>query len=118
MFFTSRSGSLQASRRAAATSEPTSGILPNVSAFEKSGTLVNAQGRVQKLNQALMPQFTSRDLHAVVFGVERGTDRDSLPPKRPQSVFESMLGDRISGAKIRWRGFDPMGVMWQEGSRA
>ncbi|NBX76398.1 MAG: NADH dehydrogenase subunit [Proteobacteria bacterium] len=53
-------------------------ILPNVSAFEKSGTLVNAQGISQALKASVPKQFLSRDGHQVAWGLSQKSDRKPL----------------------------------------
>ncbi|NDG27228.1 MAG: NADH dehydrogenase subunit, partial [Proteobacteria bacterium] len=44
-------------------------VLPNVTAFEKSGTFVNAEGRVQKLEASVPKQFLARDAHQLLWGL-------------------------------------------------
>jgi NADH-quinone oxidoreductase subunit G len=53
-------------------------ILPNVSAFEKSGTLINAQGMSQKLKASVPKQFLSRDGQQVAWGLLQKSDRKPL----------------------------------------
>ena len=86
-------------------------ILPNTSSFEKSGTVVNALGRLQKLNAAIPWQFASRDGHAVAWGIEKGGDREAAPPKRAQEIFESAVVVKLlAGSQQKWRNFAPFGI--------
>jgi NADH-quinone oxidoreductase subunit G len=86
-------------------------IVPNVSVYEKSGTLVNAAGRIQKLEAAIPWQFTSRDTHALVFGLERGNDRELSPTGRAQSIFERyVVGSIFPGVRMSWRTMSSSGV--------
>jgi NADH-quinone oxidoreductase subunit G len=86
-------------------------VVPAVSSYEKSGTVVNFQGRVQKLSAALPWQFTSRDTHALVFGLEKGGDRELSPAGRAQLVFEKyVVGGIFPGARTSWRKMSASGV--------
>jgi NADH dehydrogenase/NADH:ubiquinone oxidoreductase subunit G len=86
-------------------------VLPNVSSYEKSGTLVSALGRLQKLNGAIPWQYTARDGHAVVFGLEKGHDREKPAANRAQQYFEHIVVEKILLSKdTKWRGFNPFGV--------
>jgi NADH-quinone oxidoreductase subunit G len=86
-------------------------VLPNTSFFEKSGSYVNVLGRLQKLVAAVPWQFTSRDAHALIFGVTEGNDRKVSPTQRPQMVFKSVVGEAIfPGVRIDWRRIEPKGV--------
>jgi NADH-quinone oxidoreductase subunit G len=86
-------------------------VLPNVSSYEKNGTVINAEGRLQKVNAALPWQFTSRDAHAVAFGIDRGGDREMPPAGRAQGYFESTVVEKILLSKNeKWRSFNPFGI--------
>jgi NADH-quinone oxidoreductase subunit G len=86
-------------------------IVPNVSAFEKSGTMVNAQGRLQRIVPAIPWQYTARDAHAVVFGIDRGTDREISPAGRAQKIFDSGMFRAIyPGIEMKWKQVSPAGV--------
>lgn len=65
-------------------------ILPNVSGYEKSGTLVNAQGKLQKLQSSVPKQFLSRDGHQVAWGLSQMSDRKPLTPGRVKEVAKRM----------------------------
>jgi len=90
-------------------------LLPNVSSFEKSGTVVNALGRVQKVNASLPPQHTARDAHGVAFGLQRGNDREALPLKTAQEHFETAIHKLLPTPTVKWKGFQPMGVSLERG---
>jgi NADH-quinone oxidoreductase subunit G len=88
-------------------------LLPNVSSFEKSGTLINYQGRVQKLNAAIKPQYTARDGYAFVHGLKQGSDRVPASPDRARELFEQVTVEKIllnppEGAN--WRKFTLDGI--------
>ena len=86
-------------------------MLPNVSAYEKSGTVVNAQGRLQKLKAALPWHFTARDAHATVFGIDKGHDREISPAGKAQLVFEKyVVGGIFPGVRTNWRQMSSSGV--------
>lgn len=79
-------------------------VLPNVSSFEKSGTLVNVQGRLQRLKAALPKQALSRDLHQFVFALEKGGDRENLPVGHMEKVFETKTRENfLKGQALRFR---------------
>jgi NADH-quinone oxidoreductase subunit G len=89
--------------------------LPNVSAFEKSGTLVNALDRLQKLNKAIDWQFTSRDGHSFINGLKQGGDRTPVGADRAQKIFETVIVEKIlMGQPNKWRGFAPLGLPIKE----
>ncbi len=72
-------------------------LLPNTTSFEKSGHMVNALDFVQRLNAAIPPCYTSRNAHAVVFGIERGEDREPVSPSRERELTQ----------KLGWEGKSP-----------
>jgi len=85
-------------------------ILPNVSSFEKSGTFVNAQGRVQKVQASVPKQFLSRDVHQVVWGILNQGDRKPSNPLRFQEFFKSMvLKQWLKEESGDWRSFNEGG---------
>jgi NADH-quinone oxidoreductase subunit G len=71
-------------------------LLPNTSAFEKNGTLINALGKIQKLKSALRPQFTARDGLAVAHGLRRGDDRSVTEPLRGSELFKEKIEKRFA----------------------
>lgn len=83
-------------------------LLPNTSSFEKSGTMINALGRFQKLQASLPKQFISRDAHDVIFGISRGHDKETAGT-RALEIFETTIVKAL-GKTIRWREIDPLGV--------
>jgi len=72
-------------------------LLPNVSSYEKSGTVINALGKLQRLNAAIPPRYTARDGHKLVFGVGRGNDREKAPANRSQQLFEAIVSKKLTG---------------------
>lgn len=79
-------------------------ILPNVSAFEKSGTVVNAQGILQKLQASVPKQFLARDVHQVVWGLSQRGDRKPLTPLRFQDAFKGIVGKQwLKKESLEWR---------------
>lgn len=87
-------------------------VLPNVSAFEKSGTLLNAQGRLQKLQASVPKQFISRDAHQVVWGISQQNDRKPMNHLRFQEFFKSLVGAQWLGLnEPDWRKFSKMGAL-------
>lgn len=91
-------------------------LLPAASAFEKSGTLVNALGRLQRLQSAI-PRFSlARDAHAVAFGIVRGSDRDQAPEARHIDLFEKLIATPLVGRELAWKKLDPMGIALKERS--
>ncbi len=90
-------------------------IVPNTSAYEKTGTMVSILGRLQKVNPALPAQYTSRDGHSVAFGIEKGNDRTPMPAGRAQTFYENVVLKKLSSAVVpKWRGFEPKGVALKE----
>lgn len=85
-------------------------VAPNTTAFEKSGTMVNAQGRWQKLNAVVDPYSTSRDGHAVAFGLAQGNDREQVVDDKAKQVFESFTAKYFGKAEANYRKFAPAGV--------
>lgn len=86
-------------------------LLPNTSSFEKSGTMVNALGMIQKIKASLPWQHISRDVHALVFGLKQGNDRTVSPSGRFQTVFKRFSNESIfPGARSDWRKMPASGV--------
>lgn len=86
-------------------------ILPNVSSYEKSGTLVNALGRAQKLNAALPAQFTARDAHGFIFGLVRGADREAVSATRFREVYETTTSKVLFSASApKWFSLKSEGI--------
>lgn len=84
-------------------------VLPYATAFERSGTVMNASGRLQRQQQSLPWQHSSRDAHALALGVTRGDDRTPLEDYRgPNLVAETMK--RLGVPAVEWRKFDRMGI--------
>jgi len=91
--------------------EKASWLIPNTSSFEKSGTMVNALGFMQKVVASLPWQYMARDGHAVVFGIKQGNDRMVSPTGRFQTVFKRLSNEAIfPGARTDWRQMPPSGV--------
>lgn len=84
-------------------------VLPYASAFERSGTMINAEGRLQRLQQSLPWQQSARDAHALALGITRGDDRTPLEDFRgPKLLGETT---KLLGVPaMEWRKFDRMGV--------
>lgn len=86
-------------------------ILPNTSSYEKSGTVVNALGILQKLKAALPSQHTSRDGHRFAFGLKNGSDRHMMPTGQMEQVFEATVrrlipgGENVSFKKMNRKGY-------------
>jgi NADH dehydrogenase/NADH:ubiquinone oxidoreductase subunit G len=79
-------------------------ILPNVSSFEKSGTMINAQGRIQKLQASVPKQFLSRDCHQLVWGLSQKGDRKPVSLLRFQDSFKRVIGPKLLGKdQLDWR---------------
>ncbi len=86
-------------------------LIPNASSFEKSGTMVNALGLMQRLVASMPWQFTSRDSHGVVFGIKEGNDRAVSPTGRFQTVFKRLSDEAIfPGARMDWKKMPASGV--------
>lgn len=84
-------------------------VLPNVTSFEKSGTAINALGRLQKIAAALTPQFSGRDAHAFAFGLVRGGDREASPENRGVALVPEVM-QLLGAGTTDWRRFAPLGV--------
>ncbi len=84
-------------------------LLPNVSSFEKTGTVINALGRVQKLTKALPLQGLSRDAHQLAWGIAQRGDRLPLPSNHPARVFEEMVRPQFCPNESLSK-FPPLGV--------
>ncbi|MEZ4750598.1 MAG: hypothetical protein R3B54_08210 [Bdellovibrionota bacterium] len=91
-------------------------VLPAASSFEKSGTVVNALGRLQRLQAAIPRVSLSRDAHAVAFGIARGGDRDVAPDARHIDLFEKLIATPLVGKEVAWKKLDPMGIPLKERS--
>jgi len=90
-------------------------LIPATSSFEKNGTVVSALGRISKLNGAVPPQFTSRDVHGVVHGIARGNDREPLKPNRALEVFERQVLPNLGmESKYGFKKFVPQGLRLKE----
>jgi NADH-quinone oxidoreductase subunit G len=86
-------------------------VLPNTSSFEKSGTMVNALGMMQKLVASMPWQFMARDGHSVCFGLKQGNDRSVSPSGRFQTVFKRLSNEAVfPGARNDWRKMPASGV--------
>ena len=73
--------------------------------------MVNALGLMQKLVASMPWQFTSRDSHAVVFGIKEGNDRAVSPTGRFQTVFKRLSDEAIfPGARMDWKKMPASGV--------
>ena len=90
-------------------------VLPNVSSYEKSGTMLNADGRLQRLSAAIPPQHTSRNLHQLIFGLSRGSDRETLPPGKMEQVFDTVIRTDILNKDVSFRLLDSKGFAMEEG---
>ncbi len=86
-------------------------ILPNVSQFEKSGSYVNALGRLQKVQSSIPWQHTSRDGHAIGLGLKNGNDREVVQKNYYQTVFNKRLSESVfPGVRTDWRRLHATGV--------
>jgi len=85
-------------------------VLPNVTAYEKAGTMVNALGRLQKLKQAIPIQDMARDAHAVAFGIKSGSDREPIPEGRSLHIFDSVIKEKVLKMDFQWKDINPRGV--------
>jgi NADH-quinone oxidoreductase subunit G len=84
-------------------------VLPYATAFERSGTVVNASGRLQRLQASLPWQQSARDGHALALGVTRGDDRTPLEDFRgPKLVPETTK--LLAGTAVEFGKLDPMGL--------
>jgi len=92
-------------------------VLPNVSSYEKSGSMVNALGRLQKLQAALPSQFIARNFHSIAFGLSRGDDREPPPANRWEQLFDKVTVEALDQSGLRWNELDPLGVVVKGGAR-
>jgi hypothetical protein len=84
-------------------------VLPYASAFERSGTVMNAEGRLQRLVQSLPWQQSARDAHALALGITKGDDRTPLEDFRgPKMVPET--AKLLGVPAVEWRKFDRQGI--------
>ncbi|MFM8270601.1 MAG: 2Fe-2S iron-sulfur cluster-binding protein [Pseudomonadota bacterium] len=65
-------------------------ILPNVSAYEKSGTLINTQEKAQKLQASVPKQFLARDGHQVAWGLSQMSDRKPVSSLRIKEIAQQI----------------------------
>jgi NADH dehydrogenase/NADH:ubiquinone oxidoreductase subunit G len=65
-------------------------VLPHATSFERTGTVVNALGRLQRLSKSLSPQFTARDVHEVSWGIRQGHDRAKIPETVRTQAFQKV----------------------------
>jgi hypothetical protein len=71
--------------------------------------VVNASGRLQRLQASLPWQQSARDGHALALGVTRGDDRTPLEDFRgPKLVPETTK--LLAGTAVEFGKLDPMGV--------
>lgn len=85
-------------------------VLPGVSAFEKSGTVVNAQGRLQRLLAAVPKQYTARDAFQVNLGIAHGHDRSNVPTSHLQNAFATVLSKLLPGQDFTFKKFPVEGI--------
>lgn len=80
-------------------------LLPNVSAYEKSGTVINAQGKLQRLRSSVPRQFLARDVHQVAWGISQQSDRKPLSHMHVQETFKTQLSEKWLGKAYDWKSF-------------
>lgn len=85
-------------------------VIPNTSSYEKSGTLINALGRFQKLQAVLPKQGLARNVHEVVFGMLRGDDREICEPARMEKMYDEVTRERLLKLQMPWRSINAMGI--------
>jgi len=85
-------------------------ILPNVSSYEKSGSAINALGRLQKIQGPLPAQHMARDMHSVAFGLSIGNDRETPSARRWEQLFEKVISQKILKQALSWKAIDPLGL--------
>ncbi len=85
-------------------------LLPNVSSFEKSGTVVNALGRLQKVQQAIPTAYLGRDLHRFLTGLREGGDRAKIDASRFADIFAKKVAPVFLKEAQTWRSLSVMGV--------
>lgn len=90
-------------------------LLPAASAFERAGTMVNALGRLQRLQAAIPRVHLARSAHDVVHGIGQGNDRTPTPLNRHRQVFEKVVAPRLVGKEMTFAAVDPMGLRSAEG---
>lgn len=94
-------------------------VLPNVSSYEKSGTVVNALGRLQKLKAAMPAKYISRDGLRLALGFAKGSDKESLHGTRVDTVFQEVTRKMIpNGAEMVFRKFNKKGLALEGGTHA
>ncbi|MBI1861684.1 MAG: (2Fe-2S)-binding protein [Deltaproteobacteria bacterium] len=84
-------------------------VLPNTTSFEKTGTIVSALARVQKVNRILPAQGLARDSHALAWGISRGDDRSVPSKERAKTIFESSIQSWFCPGE-KFSQFNEMGV--------
>jgi len=84
-------------------------VLPNVSVYEKSGTFVNALGRLQKTKAAIPAQHISRNAHSLSLGLQSGDDRQLVSSKKQFELFEGKVRVMLK-TEASWKLFPLEGV--------
>ncbi len=84
-------------------------VLPAASAYEKSGTVTNVCGEVQRLRKAAQTMGAKPDLEIIgLIAKEMGAARE-MGPWLPDNVFEEIrktvrgYDDSVRGHRDRWR---------------
>lgn len=82
-------------------------VVPNTSAYEKSGTVVNALGKLQKLAAAVPQQYTARNAHQLIYGINQGNDRSTPASNRMVELFDAYVRPQWK-VEDTWKRFQSM----------
>jgi formate dehydrogenase major subunit len=88
-------------------------FLPACSSFEKDGTFMNSERRVQRVRQALDPIGSSRPDWEIVCEVARAMDcREAFPFRSAEEIWEEVRTVWKAGAGINYARLDRGGLQW------
>ncbi len=86
-------------------------VLPNTTSFEKTGSMINALGYLQKLNALVPLQGLARTAHHVAWGLQNASDKIPLPRQREKEVFVAVMQHRFPAlAAVEFH--EPFSVAW------
>jgi formate dehydrogenase major subunit len=88
-------------------------FLPAVSSYEKDGTFMNAERRIQRVRRVLAPRGDARDDMAIVCALAAALGHGAqFPPLRADEVWDDIRGvwpgaagigyDRLAGGGLQW----------------
>ena len=88
-------------------------FLPVTSSFEKEGTFMSSERRVQRVRKAIEPIGNSRPDWVVIRDVARAMGRgEAFDFQSPEEIWEEVRAVWKAGAGISYRRIEPHGLQW------